>query len=149
MEILDHTYLTDLVIKSQHGSSNAFAELYASVCRQQYSYICRSLDSDGEAADILQEVFTTALHRLPLLQNPELFAVWITRISFLACLDRMSEKSIPGEILKLPAAESQVLVMHDWQKLSRSEIGDILNMSTNAVTRTLKLARKHLTRKII
>ena len=99
MEILDHSYLTDLVIKAQRGSSNAFAELYAAVCRQQYSYICFTLGSPENAPKVLEEVFTAALHRLAALQNPELFSIWIARISFLTCLDRMGKKDIPGEIL--------------------------------------------------
>ena len=87
MEILDYTYLNDLVIKAQRGSSNAFAELYAATYQRQYAYSYRYLRDVHLAQDALQESFVRALKSIGRLQNPDLFIAWLGQINFRVCYD--------------------------------------------------------------
>ena len=148
---MDHTYLTDLVIKAQHGSSNAFAELYTATCRKQYAYACYSLAGGDEPPDeqlaqkALREIYTAVLHRLSALKDPELFPAWIARINYQTCCDLgTADQNLPSGVLQLPLTESQVVLMHDCQKLSLRDCSDILNMRDRLAKRYLKAGRKHL-----
>ena len=161
MELLDQAYLTDLCARAIDGNSNAFAELYAATFRQQYRYILRTVQDAREAADMLREVYTAALNGLPSLHNPALFTVWISRISFRLCYesahtageDRHPEQEMVrvfrreftvGEILRLPPAESQVILMKAYQGMTEAEIREILNMSGRLVRHSLRAGRRHL-----
>jgi len=87
VEILDYTYLNDLVVKAQQGSSNAFAELYAATYQRQYNYSLRYLRDVHLAQDALQESFIRALRGIGTLHNPELFIAWLGQINFRVCYD--------------------------------------------------------------
>lgn len=92
METLDVSYLNDLVIKAQQGSSNAFAELYAATYQKQYAYSCRYLRDEHLAQDALQESFIRVLKNIHKLQNPELFIAWLNQINFHVCYDMQKER---------------------------------------------------------
>lgn len=85
MEILDYTYLNDLVLKAQRGSSNAFAELFAVTYQGQYDYSCTLLKDVSLAREALQESFVRALKGLSRLQDPALFLLWLNQINFHVC----------------------------------------------------------------
>lgn len=92
VEILDYTYLNDLVIKTQRGSSNAFAELYAATCQRQYAYSFRCLKDADLAKEALQESFIRALKGIGRLQSPDLFIAWLGQINFRVCYGMLREK---------------------------------------------------------
>ena len=153
MEILDQTYLNELVIRSERGDSNAFAELFAAVWEGQYFYIYSMLTDHTEAESALQEVFSQALQRLPSLSRADLFLPWISRISFLYCRDRQ-EDTIGDErtghpvslsrFLNLPLTESQILIMTYVQNLPDERIGQILNIRRLLLNRYRKDGLRHL-----
>lgn len=87
MEILDYAYLNDLVVKTQRGSSNAFAELYAATCQRQYAYSFRCMKDAQLARDALQVSYIQALKGIGRLQSPELFIAWLSRINFRICCE--------------------------------------------------------------
>ena len=153
MEILDQTYLNELVIRSERGDSNAFAELFAAVWEGQYFYIYSMLTDHTEAESALQEVFSQALQRLPSLSRADLFLPWISRISFLYCRDRQEDTI--GDVrtehpvslsrfLNLPLTESQILIMTYVQNLSDERIGQILNIRRLLLNRYRKDGLRHL-----
>ena len=156
MEILDQTYLNDLVIRSERGDSNAFSELFAAVWEGQYVYLSEMLEDRAEIETALREVFSQALQRLPGLPRAELFLPWLCRISFLYCRER--QEVIPGEgqgeqqlfhlsrILNLPLTESQILLMTYVQNLPDEEIRQILNLSRILLRRYRKDGLRHLQR---
>ena len=172
MENLDLTYLNDLVIKAQQGSSNAFAELYAATYQRQYAYAYRYLRDEHLAQDALQESFIRVLKNIRQLQNPELFIAWLNQISFHVCYDMKKERArieseisydtapdptpedeavnvdmkryILQQVESLPLTESQVILMKYYQGMGLGEIADMLNCSRGTVKRYLKSARKHL-----
>ena len=149
-ERLDRAYLNELVVRSRQGDSNAFAELFASVSDRQLVYLTYMFGSREEAADALTEVFATALKGLPGLVKEDLFMLWISRISYNVYLERSGqEKASNGkyslsQLLNLPLAESQIMIMNLEQRLQDRQIEDILNIGTSTIKRFRKLAAKHL-----
>ncbi len=104
MENLDYKYLGDLVVKAQHGDSNAFAELYAATYQKQYRYSYRYLKDEYLAQDALQETFIQVLRNINRLRDPELFIAWLGRINFRVCYD-MKKKLGSGGMVEEGIAE--------------------------------------------
>ena len=150
---LDQAYLTDLVVKTQMGSSNAFAELFAATGQRHYSYICAMQPDPIRAAQVLEESMLLALQSLPGLTNPELYMPWISRIFFRHCSPEAGSEIVTpvgscslSQLMQLPLVESQVLLMHYGQGFTRGEIGDLLNFTPGFVRRCLTSGRKRLQR---
>lgn len=70
----------ELVLAAQRGDVPAFEQLYA-----RYAPLVRSILlgrlAAADADDVLQEVFMTALTKLPSLREPAAFAGWVARIA--------------------------------------------------------------------
>ena len=151
-EKLDQSYLDDLVVRSRQGNSNAFAELFASVSGRQLYYLEKLFGDRDQAVDALREVFITVLSSLPGLARADLFMPWISRQSANVYYQRSGrEKAVNNEftlsqLLNLPLAESQIMLMSAEQGFSYAEIEAILNIGKSTVTRFIKLGRKHLRR---
>lgn len=151
-EKLDQSYLDDLVVRSRQGNSNAFAELFASVSGRQLYYLEKLFGDRDQAVDALREVFIITLSNLPGLARADLFMPWITRQSaniYYECSGR--EKAVNDEftlsqLLNLPLAESQIMLMSAEQGFSYAEIEAILNIGRSTVNRFIKLGHKHLRR---
>lgn len=149
-EKLDQSYLDDLVVRSRQGNSNAFAELFASVSGRQLYYLEKLFGDREQAVDALREVFTNTLSSLPGLARADLFMSWISRQSANIYYERSGrEKAVNSEftlsqLLNLPLAESQIMLMSVEQGLSYAEIEAILNIGRSTVNRFVKLGRKHL-----
>lgn len=153
MEKLDQIYLTDLVIRSRQGDSNAFAELYAATGGRVYAYAFSLLSDRNAAAEALRDVMTLALRGLPGLTDPELYLPWVCRICFRRCAPSGEDVlAVPGgavpvsRVMQLPLAESQVLLMRFGQGYSRREIGEMLNFSPGLIRRCLRSGEKRLRR---
>lgn len=173
MELLDHGYLNDLVLKAQRGSSNAFAELFAATYQRQYAYSCRNLQDARMAKEALRETFVRALKGISGLQNPELFIAWLGRINFRVCyeirwkqrqqnggggrrnlrgeagpgdeiLEIDKKKYLLRQVMNLPLAESQAILMRYYQNMSIGEIGDAMNIKGSTVGRYLRSGKRHL-----
>ncbi len=151
----DHGYLNELVAEAKKGSSNAFAEIYALTCRQQFAYSCRCLRDEAQAYEALRETYVRALRYIRELRSPLVLTAWLSRINFRFCRDRQGlspEKTMKiGEsifsleqIEELPVTEAMVTLMHFGQNMSTDEIGAILQISPSAVKQYRRLAQKHL-----
>ena len=151
-EKLDQSYLDDLVVRAGKGNSNAFAELFASVSGRQLYYLERLFGDRDRAVQALREVFINVLKGLPGLTRPDLFMPWISRQSANIYYEHTgSEETENGEfslsqLLNLPLAESQIMLMSAEQGLSVQEIEAILNIGKSTVTRFTRLGMKHLRR---
>ena len=149
---LDQTYLNGLVGKAKQGDSNAFAELFASVSNRQLYYLTWITGKRETALEILPDVFISVMKGLASLTREDLFMPWISRISARACMERESNMADTdadrdlSQILNLPLAESQIMLMTLVQGLSFSETADLLNVSVSTVKRFVKIGRRHLTR---
>lgn len=149
---LDQTYLNDLVVRSGQGSSNAFAELFASVADRQLHYLCSAFGDREQAKSALADVFAAAWRDLPGLTRPELFMIWLSRLSANKYFEMSGQerakngKYTLSQLLNLPLAESQIMLMKYEHGLTESEIGDILNIGRSTIRRFVRLGRKHLSR---
>ncbi len=159
MERLDQSYLTDLVRQAAEGSSNAYAELFAAVCRRQYGYLVFMTGDEPSARILLTHVHTHALESLPLLPHPEMFLPWIARLCLRAYVEQTehtdglhpeTEIDTPAgrytvsTLLNLPLTESQVLLMRYGQGLREEDIAVVLNFSQALVRRALRIGLRHL-----
>ena len=149
---LDQSYLNGLVAKAKQGSSNAFAELFASVAGRQLYYLTRLSGNREEAVSMLPDVFANVYRRLPALTKTDLFMPWICRITALEYMKRAGHSVADNadfdlsRVLNLPLAESQIMLMSLVQGLSDDEIADLLNVGRRSVSRFIKMGRRHLTR---
>ena len=87
MDELDYNYLAELVLKTQRGDSEAFAELYTATYQKQYRFTYRYAKDAYLAQDILQDVYILVLKNINTLKNPRLFVSWLNQITFRTCFD--------------------------------------------------------------
>lgn len=83
----DHSYIANLVIQSQKGNSDSFAEIYALTYNKVYNYACHYLRDTFLAQDAVQEIYILALKNIHKIKDPTLFIAWINQISFHVCYD--------------------------------------------------------------
>ena len=93
MDELDYNYLAELVLKTQRGDSEAFAELYTATYQKQYRFIYRYAKDAYLAQDILQDVYILVLKNINALKNPRLFVSWLNQITFRTCFDVCQKNS--------------------------------------------------------
>lgn len=77
MDELDYNYLAELVLKTQRGDSEAFAELYTATYQKQYRFAYRYAKDAYLAQDILQDVYILVLKNINALKNPRKSSSWI------------------------------------------------------------------------
>lgn len=87
MKESDHKYIAALVLKLQHGDSDAFSQIYGLTYNKVYNYARHYLRDDYLAQDAVQEVFILALKNINRLNDPTLFIAWLNQISFRVCYD--------------------------------------------------------------
>ncbi|MDD2972240.1 MAG: RNA polymerase sigma factor [Lachnospiraceae bacterium] len=83
----DHAYIARLVMRSQKGDSDAFAEIYAMTYNKVYNYACHYLRDTYLAQDAVQEIYISALKNIHKIKEPTLFIAWMNQISFHVCFD--------------------------------------------------------------
>ena len=153
MDQLDQAYLTNLVSRAKRGNSNAFAELFSAVGSLHYAYLAAMLQDKSEAQSSLTECMILIRRGLPGLAQTELYMPWACRICYWHCAGDMDE-TIPtpegnyalSQVIQLPLAESQVLLMHYGQGFSLPNVGLLLNFSTRLTRRLLRGGMKRLRR---
>lgn len=149
---LDQAYLGGMVAKAKQGSSNAFAELFASVADRQLWYLTQLFGSRERALAAMPEVFTGVYEGLPSLTKNDLFMPWLCRISSQVYMDHEGAAADGGQdallsrILTLPLAESQILLMSLVQGLPDDEIAGLMNVGRRTITRFRKMSGRHLAR---
>lgn len=153
MAKLDLTYITQLVLEAQQGSSEAFAELYAATYPEQYDFAYRYLSDEYLAQDALQQIYLQTLQELPSLTEPTLFLERLRFTGYRICYMRKRTQSkssvrleqttlaidgIPytiSSILALPFTEAQILLMRYGDHLPEREIAHQMKLSRRSVRR--------------
>ena len=148
---LDQTYLNGMVATAKQGSSNAFAELFASVADRQLWYLTQLFGSRERALAAMPEVFTGVYEGLPSLTKNDLFMPWLCRISSQVYMEHAGAAASDRDydlsrILNLPLAESQIMLMSLVQGLSDDEIAGLMNVGRRTVTKFRKMSERHLAR---
>ena len=149
---LDQAYLSGMVARAKQGSSNAFAELFASVADRQLWYLTQLFGGRERALAAMPEVFTGVYEGLPSLTKNDLFMPWLCRISSQVYMDHEGASADGGQdallsrILTLPLAESQIMLMSLVQGLTDDEIAGLMNVGRRTVTKFRKMSERHLAR---
>lgn len=149
---LDQAYLNGMVERAKQGSSNAFAELFASVADRQLWYLTRLFGSREKALAVMPEVFSAVYRGLPSLAKTDLFMPWICHLSALIYMEREGVGAVAesgydlSQLLNLPVAESQVMLMSFVQGFSDAEIAGLMNVGRSTISRFIRMSRRHLTR---
>ncbi len=104
MADFNHAYIGNLVIRAQSGSSEAFAELYATTYNHVYNYSRHYLRDAYLAQDAVQETYISALKNINNIKDPSLFVAWLNQICFHVCYDmtrKIKPDSMSSELLDL------------------------------------------------
>ena len=152
MDELDYNYLAELVLKTQRGDSEAFAEqLYTATYQKQYRFAYRYAKDAYLAQDILQDVYILVLKNINALKNPRLFVSWLNQITFRTCFDVCQKHSrhfdqtmLMASVLELQPQYAQALIMRYFNDMSIDEIADAMNCSHSTIKRRLVKGKKLL-----
>jgi RNA polymerase sigma-70 factor (ECF subfamily) len=138
MEVEVATALLDgtLVSLAAAGDGAAFTELVARHQERVYALAMRLLRDAAEAEEVVQEVFITALEKIPSFRGEAAFGTWLHRVAANAALMRLRRRrrapdglgAEPVEDL-LPRfdAQGQLVVQgpsHDWAKRADEQLSD-------------------------
>jgi RNA polymerase sigma-70 factor (ECF subfamily) len=93
--------LATVVGAARRGDRKAFAELYRRFHRAVHGVVLAKV-SFGEAADVVQDVFATALERLPQLADPAAFPGWLMAIARHRAIDFIRGKKPMDELADIP-----------------------------------------------
>ena len=153
MDRLDQAYLTNLVSRAKRGNSNAFAELFSAASSLQYAYLEAMLSDKASAQQALTDCTVLIWRSLQGFAQPELFMPWALRICYRHCAgEEDGTVTTPAgnyalsQVIRLPLAESQVLLMHYGQGFSLANVGTLLNFSPRLTRRLLKEGIRRLRR---
>jgi RNA polymerase sigma-70 factor, ECF subfamily len=93
--------LAVVVAAARRGDRKAFAELYRRFHRAVHGVVLARV-SFGEAADVVQDVFATALERVPQLAEPAAFPGWLMSIARHRAIDVLRGKKPTDELEDIP-----------------------------------------------
>jgi RNA polymerase sigma-70 factor, ECF subfamily len=150
------------------GDREAFARLYRAFGPMVHAIVLARV-SEVDVADLVQDVFVTALHRLPTLRDAAAFGGWLAAIARNRATDHarrrdptadadaheLAARSIPGEafaalraIRSLPEAYRETITMRLVEGMAGPEIARRTGLTPGSVRvnlhRGMKLLRKRL-----
>ena len=165
----------DVVRRAQQGDVRAFESLYHAHAAGVHR-LCRSMvGDDGQARELLQDIFVRAWERLGSFRGDSALATWLHRLGVnvilehlrtfsrdearLAELDESSPATarsteagldarmdIDAAMARLPAGARTVFVLHDIQGYSHDEIAQMTGTAAGTARAQLWRARRHLMR---
>jgi RNA polymerase sigma-70 factor (ECF subfamily) len=172
MDTADRLIEQHLVLRCQIGDREAFHELIQRVDAPLRYVVRRLVRNDSEAADVVQEVWLTALRRIRRLSHPEAFRAWLYRIAHSAAVDAFRRGSArqraeqayvaerpdeidppPGEmdvrnlhaaIGRLDEKHREVVLLMLIGELTVEEIASVLSVPAGTVKSRMHHARQQL-----
>lgn len=95
-----------LATRAAGGDAAAFGALYTRYRKMVYTLALRTLGSDADAEDALQETFLRVHRALPRFRGDSKLSTWIWRVALsVALTDRRSKKRAAGSLEAADAAE--------------------------------------------
>lgn len=122
-----------LVKRAQRGDRRAFGELVERHQARLFTLAVRTLGSENDAADAVQEAFLRAWLALPRFRATSLFSTWLYRIALNAAHDqRLKRRAEPAEIaLERPDPRDPFL---------KSELSGALQQALDGLDEDFRLA---------
>jgi RNA polymerase sigma-70 factor (ECF subfamily) len=124
----------ELVIASQGGDQDAFAQLVQRHQRRVFNLVFRMLQQYEEANEVTQETFLAAWQGLSSFRGDARFSTWLYRIAYNCCLKQLEQRKKDKALNAAIQAEhlldhadkeeraSTVLEIHDFQNLVREHL---------------------------
>jgi RNA polymerase sigma-70 factor, ECF subfamily len=164
----------DVVRRAQHGDVEAFESLYRSHSAAVYALCRRMVTTDGEALDLVQDIFIRAWERLTTFRGESSLGTWLHRLGVNVVLEQLrssrrdSLRLIDGDdstfgsrspegqldtridldtaLVQLPAGARAVFVLHDIEGYSHDEIAQMMGIAPGTARAQLWRARRTLMR---
>lgn len=156
-----------LMQEFQHGSREAFAELFARYRERIYAFFRRRINDAARAEELAQETFLAVLRAVERYEPRALFRTYLYGIAVnLLMAERRKagrEESAPEDTLdpastgdptaalwvrramaRLDANDREVLLLREYEQLSYAEIAELLGVPVNTVRSRLFRARMAL-----
>ena len=164
----EHSHLEDqlLVMDAQDGSAEAMEKLVKRWQKRLWQHALRLTGDETAAWDVTQSAWYDIIRRLRRLHDPASFRAWAYKITTCKSIDWIKKKSrmrsIPQETLETLTVEQKpetgvdelleqldigkraILSLYYFEKLSISEIGEVLRIPAGTVKSRLYTARHAL-----
>lgn len=149
-----------ILVRSQKGDKEAFAQLYGLVYKDLYKYALYTLGNQQDAEDVVSETVTEAYVHIRDLRDVQAFKGWIFRILSNKCKRKMRsyyEKQeelvessasyehdlgqsydIQRAFAKLNEEERKIVTMSAYEGYNSREIGNELRLKESTVRSKLK-----------
>lgn len=164
----------DLVRRAQQGDVAAFESLYRSHAGAIYTLCWRMTGDDGEARELVQDVFVRAWERLTTFRGQSSLATWLHRLGTNVVLERIragkrealrlidnstveledratdrdvdTRMDLDRALIELPAGARAVFLLHDIEGYSHDEIAAMTGIAPGTARAQLWRARRALIR---
>ncbi len=150
----------ELVLLSQSGDKDAFAQLYTLYKDKLYRYALYRLENQDDAEDAVSDAVYSAFYQIGQLKKPESFSAWIFRILYCSCaeiiksraerrklkdINDMTEKlsydmentvnktELSQALSILKPDEREIVLLSVISGLNSKEIGKICDMTSGSV----------------
>ena len=163
-----------LVRKARDGDKDAFVELIHIIEKDLYNIAQIKINNIEDINDVIQETMLKAFKSIKSLNEPKYFKTWITKIlinecnkfyikkfKHIALLDKIIKNKDDNELdlvineieykmdyntimKKLNSKEKTVIILYFYNRFSKKEIADILNISINTVKTRLRRAEEKI-----
>src|SRR6266702_3945213 len=124
----------ELVVASQGGNQDAFAQLVQRHQRRVFNLVFRMLQQYEEANEVTQDTFLAAWQGLSSFRGDSRFSTWLYRIAYNCCLKQLEQRKKDKALHAAIQAEhildhadkeertSTALEIHDYQNLVREQL---------------------------
>ena len=156
-----------LMLAFQHGSREAFEELYARYRGPLYGFFRRRLNSELRAEDLAQETFLVVIRGVERYEPRALVRTYLYAIALNLLMSERRKRAHDGPDLesvaepamqssperklwvseglqKLDEMEREILMLREYEQLSYGEIAEVLQLPLNTVRSRLFRARMAL-----
>src|SRR5690242_4815171 len=106
-----------LVVASQGGNQDAFAQLVQRHQRRVFNLVFRMLQQYEEANEVTQETFLAAWQGLPSFRGDARFSTWLYRIAYNCCLKQLEQRK------RDKALNAEIQAEHRLDHADREERG--------------------------
>lgn len=163
------------VRRAQGGDVDAFEAVYRAHASAIHALCRRMCGEDGEANELVQDVFVRAWERLPSFRGQSTLATWLHRLAVNVVLEKWRTKKrdalrmidhddglaidaepqqhdpdvlmdVEAAVMRLPAGARTVFVLHDIEGYSHDEIALMTGIAAGTSRTQLFRARRALAR---
>ena len=118
------TELSQTVQAARSGDKEAIEKLYKHYRKRLWFYVCRNIDSQQAAEDIVSDSFLTAIEKLGELRSNEAFGSWLYSIAYRKCLQHAQSEAALARFDSDSELESSI---------DQSPLGDMVKLPCDRI----------------